>query len=130
MKKHLEQHWEISLPDHWEVESDEDSVSLYDPEGPGTLQISVFRQPEPVTDDDLRAIASEHLEAGAVPEELQLGDFDGFMLRYDAGDEYWSEWYLKAEDLMMFVTYACALGEEGEEEDVVEAVLDTLSLRD
>jgi hypothetical protein len=128
MKKHHDQLWEITLPDDWEVESDEDSVSLYHPEGPGTLQISATRQEDMITEDDLREMAADHLEAGAEPEEVELGDFDGFVLRYDTEGEYWCEWYLKAEHRLLFVTYACALEDEGEEEDVVEAVLDTLAL--
>lgn len=130
MKKHHDQLWEVSLPDHWEVEADEDSTSLYDPDGPGTLQISAMRQQDTITEDDLRAMAADHLEAGAEPEDVELGDFDGFVLRYDTEGEYWSEWYLKTEDCMLFITYACALEDEGEEEDVIEAVLDTLLRRD
>ena len=130
MKKHHDPLWEISLPDHWEVEVDEDSTSLYDPEGPGTLQISAMRQDQAISEDDLREMAADHLAAGAEPEDVELGDFDGFVLRYDTDGEFWSEWYLKADDRMLFITYACALDEEGEEEDIVEAVLDTLALRD
>lgn len=130
MKKHHDQLWEITLPDDWEVETDEDSTSVYDPDGPGTLQISAMREEDMITEKDLREMAADHLEAGAEPEEVELGDFDGFVLRYDTEGEYWSEWYLKAEDRMLFITYACALEDEGEEEDVIEAVLDTLSLRD
>ncbi|HSJ48627.1 MAG: hypothetical protein OQK27_05665 [Gammaproteobacteria bacterium] len=130
MKKHHDQLWEITLPDDWEVEADEDSVSLYHPDGPGTIQISATRQEEGIRDEDLREMAADHLEAGAELEEVELGDFDGFVLRYDTEGEYWCEWYLKAEDRLLFVTYACALEEEGEEEDLVEAVLDTLALHD
>ncbi len=130
MKKHHAELWEITLPDDWEVESDEDSVSFYHPEGPGTLQISASRQDELITEDDLREIASEHLQSGAEPEPVEMGDFDGFVLCYDTDGEYWCEWYLKADDLMLFITYACVLEDEGEEEDVIEAVLDTLAVRD
>jgi hypothetical protein len=130
MKKHHDPLWEITLPDGWEVEADEDTTSLYHPEGPGTLQVSATRQEDMITGDDLREMAADHLEAGAEPEEVALGDFDGFVLCYDTEGEYWCEWYLKAEDRMLFITYACALEYEGEEEDVIEAVLDTLAVRD
>lgn len=121
--------WQVSLPEKWNVEAAEDCVDLYDDDGFGTLSISAALQDMPVTGDDLLAIAEEHLEKGADPLEVEHGDFDGFVLCYDAEEESWCEWYLKAGRLLLFVTYDCSVEDEGKEDDTVETILNSLRLR-
>ncbi len=128
MKKHRDECWEIKLPDDWEVESGDGFTELFQASGSGSLQISASRQDDFITDDDLLELASDHLEAGAEPEEVELGDFDGILLRYDSEGEYLCEWYVKADDVLLFITYSCPLQDEGVEDDTVDVILDTLGL--
>ncbi|MFZ5620277.1 MAG: hypothetical protein ACOY5W_04570 [Pseudomonadota bacterium] len=122
--------WTINLPDEWEEEEDEDEegISLFHPDGSGTLRISAIERDEEVDDEFLDYMAAEHLEAGAEPEEVEYGDFDGLELSYGDDDHYWREWYLRAGTVMLYVTYHCPLADEGLEDDTVDAVLETLSL--
>lgn len=128
MKTHHTPLWSIDLPDAWEDEADDDGITLFDPEGSGALRISAVEREEEIGDDFLDYMAAEHLEAGAEPEEVDCGDFDGLELSYGDDDHYWREWYLRAGSVMLYVTYHCPLADEGREDDTVDAILETLSL--
>jgi hypothetical protein len=126
MKTFVDEYWNLGIPDDWIAERYPECVSLYQPDGIGELQISASRQGRPVSISELRELASEHIRAGAKTDAVSLGDFEGFTLAYGADDEYWCEWYLKSGSLLLFVTYSCGTEDEGKEEDVVEAILETL----
>jgi hypothetical protein len=129
MKTFVDEFWSLGIPDEWITERYPECVGLHQPEGIGELQISASRQERTVTLSDLRAVAAEHIEAGAITHSVKLGDFDGLSFSYDVDDEYWSEWYLKAGPILLFATYSCAAEDEGKEDEVVEAVLETLRIR-
>ena len=61
MKHHKEQYWQITLPDNWVVETEDDCQSVYDPDGVDILEISAALQQEPLTQEDLKSIAAEYL---------------------------------------------------------------------
>lgn len=126
MKTFTQPDWAVNIPDDWEAEVESECAVLYHPDKAGTLTISSSQQEETVTDTDLMQIASDHIEAGAILEDVNPGDFDGFTLSYATDDEYWREWYLRADTLMLFVTYYCTLEEEGEDDDIIDAILETL----
>ena len=126
MKHHKEQYWQISLPDDWLIETEDDCQSIYHPDGAGMLEISASLQPEPLTQDDLKAIASEHLETGATTEDTLIGNFSGFELTYEDEDVFWREWYLKHDNLLLFITYNCDLADEEKEEGTLDVILATL----
>jgi len=119
-------HWSVELPDNWVVEHEEDVDTLYDPEGFGSLQISTLLQDEPVDDDFLNYLAEEHLEAGATPDKARFGEFTGFTLSYGADDGFWTEWYLRADRLVLFASYTCAPEHEMLEEEIVDGILRSL----
>ena len=120
--------WSVSLPDNWEEEHDAEGVTLFNPDGLGALEISAVERDEPVDDGFLEYMAAEHLEAGAEPDEVEYGDFEGLEFSYDDDGNYWREWYLRADNLMLYVTYHCPLADEGREDDEVDAILETLQL--
>ncbi len=128
MKKYKTADWHITLPDDWRVEEDEDVLTLFHPEGIGELQISTLNYDQPLSGDALLEFAAEHIEAGAEPEEITLGEFDGIVLDYEIDDEYGCEWYLLAGSLFLFVTYVCDAGDEEQEHDVVELILESLGV--
>jgi len=129
MKTFVDELWSLAIPDAWLGERYPECVSFSQPDGIGELQISASLQPRPVTIPDLRDLAAEHIEAGAATESVRLGDFEGLSLSYGVDDEYWSEWYLKSSRILLFATYSCAAADEGKEDDVVDAILETLSVR-
>lgn len=128
MKTFQSENWSINLPDDWEEEHDDEGVTLFNPFGKGALEISAVERDEPVDDGFLEYMAAEHLEAGAEPEEVEFGDFEGLELSYADAANYWREWYLRADNLMLYITYHCPLVDEGGEDDEVDAILETLQL--
>ena len=123
------QYWRVNLPENWEADSEPDLVSFFHPDGFGELQISTTNYDEPVTEELLSDLASEHLEAGADPEEVELGEFGGFSFDYEIEGEYCREWYLMYDTLMLFVTYICNVGDDDKEEDLVEFILESLTVK-
>ncbi len=116
------------MPDEWQVDDEAEVLTLYHPEGVGELQISTIKFDEPLSGDALLKLAAEHIEAGAEPEEVTLGEFDGIVLEYEVDGEYGCEWYLLAGSLFLFVTYVCDCGDDEQEHDVVEFILESLTL--
>lgn len=99
---------------------------FFDPEGAGTLVISSIREDVMIDDDYLEDMLDEHLDDDADLYDENCGDFSGVSCCYDDGDEYWCEWYLYFENVLVFVTYNCPLDAADDEEDVVDSMLDSL----
>lgn len=128
MQKYQSDNWQIELPDHWQIEEVEEAVSFFDPNSSGTLLISTIVEDEPISDDYLEEMLAEHLDAGAELHEIELGPFEGVTCCYEADEGYWCEWYLRHGNMLLFVTYDCALEDEGKEDDVIDSILETLSV--
>ncbi|MCB1756487.1 MAG: hypothetical protein KDJ38_13255 [Gammaproteobacteria bacterium] len=118
----------VSIPNLWQGVFDEEEQYdvLYNPDGPGELQLSAIMHDKVLSVEDLKNIAAEDIQGGARIEEIELGDFKGFVFDYDVDDEFWSEWYLASGGLMLFITYTCPQEDEGKETDEVELILGTL----
>jgi len=128
MKKYKSQDWQLTLPDDWQVEEDDEVIAIFHPQGMGELQISTVKYEQLVSGDTLMELAGEHIEAGAEPEETTLGEFDGIVLDYEVDGEYGCEWYLASGSLFLFITYVCDAGDEEQEHDVIELILESLAL--
>jgi hypothetical protein len=119
--------WEATYPEGWASEQSEDSVIFFDTEAEaGTLQVSCICGDEPVTEEDLLAMADELVTAGKRYTRVELGNHEGIMFRYYAGEESWKEWYLAAGHCMFFATYDCPREVEGVEDEEVVQILESL----
>ena len=118
--------WQLNLPDHWQTETVDDSLSLFDPASNGTLMVSSTRETYDISDEYLEDLLDQHLDPDAELYELELGNFDGVMCCYESEGEYWCEWFLRCNDVMLYVTYNCPLDDEGSEDDVVESILESI----
>lgn len=128
MKKYQTEYWKITLPDEWQVDDNDEGLTLFHPDGAGELQISTVKFDEEPGGEALLELAAEHIEAGAEPEEVTLGEFDGIVLEYEVDDEYGCEWYLLAGSLFLFATYICNAGDDEQEHDVIAFILESLIL--
>lgn len=126
MKTLQTDHWSLRLPDSWEFEQEEDIYTLYDQKGDGELVISTQTFDEPLVQEDLMGIAEEDLEAGAQPDNVTAGDFEGMHFDYESEGDYWVEWYLAKEKVLVFATYNCDAELDGKEIATVEVILSTL----
>ncbi len=128
MKKVQADFWQLTIPESWIVETEDEMTSMYGPTGKGTLVISAVVEDEPIGDDYIEDLVVEHLDAGAELHHEVFGPFTGVGCCFEADEEYWCEWYLCLENMMLFITYNCDLDSEGEEDDLIESILDSLSL--
>ena len=128
MEKYITEYWQLDLPVGWETEEEEQVVSLYHPDSSGTLVLSASNEEEDISDDYLEELLSEHIDAGADIDDVEYNDFSGVSCCYDDTEEYWCEWYLRAGPILLFITYNCPIEDEGKEEDVIESILESLSL--
>lgn len=129
MNHYQSDYWQMELPAGWVSEPVDESVSFYNPNGTGTLLVTTIREEAQIDDDYLASLAQEHINAGAELYEVEYGSFAGVTCCYDADGEYWCEWYLSSDNILLFVTYNCDKELEGEEDDVVEGMLESLSQR-
>jgi len=128
LQNYITEFWQLDLPVGWETEEEEGVVSLYDPDSSGTLVLSASNEEEDISDDYLEELLSEHIDAGADIEDVEYNDFSGVSCCYDDAEEYWCEWYLRAGPILLFITYNCPIEDEGNEEDVIESILESLAL--
>ncbi|MBC8209981.1 MAG: hypothetical protein H8E21_02860 [Gammaproteobacteria bacterium] len=128
MKIYRGNYFSASLPNNWDAEYDTDDGLdvLYNPDGFGEIQISAVIHEEQLTPNDLMHIAEEDLHAGAILQELDLKELNGFWFDYVVDEEYWCEWYLCSGQLMLFATYSCPLKDEGKEFSEVDLIIRTL----
>lgn len=127
MKKYETEHWQLNLPDAWQIEELEDAVSFFDPDSNGTLMISTLVEDEPISDEFLEEMLEVHHNADAELYDVEYGPFAGVTCCYANDEEYWCEWYLVTDNLMLYVTYNCPLEEEGMEDDLIESILESLA---
>lgn len=119
--------WSIVVPDGWTVR-DEDDVTTFEADpGVGALQVSAYAKDEPVTDEDLEEFAEEHLTAGATPDPVEHTLYEGFAISYEVDEQFWTEWFLRHEHQMLYVTYTCAEGDEGIEDEIISEMLASLA---
>ena len=128
MKTYMDTYWQVDIPDDWQVEQDPDCVSIFHDDSFGILQISAEQFDEEVSFETLQDLAEEHIDAGADPDEVEFGPFEGITLDYSIENEYWREWYLKYDRLFVFVTYNCLLEDESNEDDIIDAILASLKI--
>ena len=120
--------WQVDLPIGWQAEEEEEAVCLFHPTSNGTLTISATKEQQDISDEYMEELLFEHLDAGAELIDVEFGSFAGVSFCYDDNDEYWCEWYLRAGPVLLFVTYNCPLDEEGAEDDVIESILESLTV--
>lgn len=120
--------WSIEVPDGWSA-VDEEEYATFQADGEaqvGALQISAYHKDGPVTNEDLEEFAEEHLSAGAIPTPVEHPTFEGFGIAYEADEEFWTEWYLRDADQMLYITYTCPVNDQDAEQEVIADMLGTL----
>ena len=128
MRKYKTKHWSVNIPTLWDAEFSDDADVIYDNKGIGELIISTLYDENGITDEQMEAMAEEHAGSDAIVEDVELGDFDGIMVSYTKEGEFWSEWYLGAENVLLFASYNCNEANAEEDADVVESILESLEV--
>ena len=122
--------WKTLIPENWETEDggedDEAALSLFDPEGAGTLEISCSEKEAGLVDeDDLEYFAEDLIQDDLEYRRIRCGNLSGLLFEYDDDKEpvHYKEWYLACDDLFFYVTWTRPLDEGQDEEDFVHEIM-------
>lgn len=123
--------WTATCPQGWVMETDEDSVLLYDPDdGIGTLEISCFCKDDGTTTmEELLDLAADTMASGARRMEVDLGGMQGLLFFYRDEGMAWKEWYLAAGNCTFFITYDCPEELEGAEDEELAEIIASLKVK-
>ncbi|RBP68443.1 hypothetical protein [Marinobacter nauticus] len=119
--------WRINLLPEWVGEHEEDCSIVFHPEGVGALEISCYFKEGTVTEEDLRGLAQEHIEAGAKLTEASAGDFKGFTLAFGSDNEFWQLWYVASGPTALFITYNCQAVDRDAEIESIKSMVSSLA---
>jgi hypothetical protein len=119
--------WGIELLPEWVGEHEEECSTIYHPNGVGALQISAYSKDSEVTEEDLKELASEHIETGAKLAIANSGGFKGFTLAFGVEDEFWQYWYVASGNNALLITYNCEAQDRENEIDKIKSMVASLS---
>ncbi len=128
MRKYSTKYWSVNVPTLWDAEFSDGADVIYDNKGVGELIISTLYDEQGVSDEQLEAMAAEHLNSSVELEDIDIGDFSGICVSYSKDSEYWCEWYLRTSNILLFASYNCDEENAEEDEDVVESILESIEL--
>jgi len=114
--------WSVDVPDGWRVTEHAECTTFESPAGDSAVQISAHRKEGAVTDDDLRDFAD-----GAPLTPAAFPHFTGFQAASTGSQVFARKLWLRAGELLVFVTYTCSLGARGREDAVLDEMLRSLS---
>lgn len=119
--------WRVNLLSGWAGEHEKECAVIFHPEGVGALQVSSYSKNGMVTQDDLKGLAQEHIDAGAKLAEAEAGDFKGFTLAFGLEGEFWQLWYVGHGSTALFITYNCQEADHGAELESIKSIISTLA---
>ena len=120
------QWWMLELPEEWQASQDDEMIIVADQDGVGEIAITTLeKEGGDVSEVELLEF-TEGLGQG-VPAEVS--GLQGFYFEYQEEGDALREWYLRADSLLMFITYACDAENAGMDDGAVDEILSTLALR-
>lgn len=118
----------FTFPNSWEIENDENLVSVYDPEnGLGALQFTLYGVDDP-SDIDLISELEDYL--GDRHRNFDIENGDGFV-HSNVRDEdgvWWRYWFFIKDKTLVFATYNCDQQDKGKEDQEVEKIIKSAML--
>ena len=119
--------WSITPPSGWRAQEDKECATFSHPDGRGVLQISSARKDAgSITVDDLRELAEPELPPAVNLEPVVTGVFDGLHASFSRDHIHWDRWWLRNEQLMIYITYSCPEGMTSLDASAVHRALGTL----
>jgi hypothetical protein len=127
MNKYKGSGWELNIEDSWVVEDTDGLISIYNPQGVGALQISSYSKDLIVTEDGLKELAQEHIDAGAKIDSYIQNDNKALTLAFGVDGEFWQHWYIAINHQALFVSYNCDVSERSVEIDTIKKIVASIS---
>ena len=124
--------YSLRFPGNWEIEEDEDCMTFYDPQdGVGALQVSAYSAPLP---EDPKAVLLEYLSDKRIPikkRKIAVQQVESKIISsYDFTNEKGFEkiWFISQGLYVLFVTYLCGTENIGKETDLIEEIVDSITI--
>lgn len=96
----------MHLPVSWQATEDNECVTLLRKHSPSAVQISAARKETGfITDEELKEFAAERLGDQISLCKVNTPEFTGFCAEYIKNSTFWREWWLRSNDLIVYVTY-------------------------
>jgi hypothetical protein len=124
------QWWIIELPDEWEAEQDDETILISECDGVGEIAITTLQKESgEVFEEELLDFTAEIEAQYGKGISIELAEFEGFYFTYsDEGDSV-REWYLRCDDLLLFITYSCDQENSGMDDSAVDEILSTIFIK-
>lgn len=121
----------IDLPPGWLARTEppgeagrQDRIVVAHPAGIGALRLATIIAPEPVTHDQLRNLTN--VDAAVAMQTGQWGDYQGYQYDYLEDDQFFRQWWLARDDVIVLVTYQCPSGFKDVEKEQINEVVGSL----
>lgn len=123
--------WYLSLPEDWQVEQDDDSIVITDPDEVGVITLtSLISDNERDIELGLRELMTAlEVNTDAVKKVSGVGDFHGYYSELEDGGDWVREWYLGRDNCLLLVSYDCDPENRHMDREIVDQILDTLALK-
>jgi hypothetical protein len=127
-EQHIESAWwSVDIPADWTADEDADCFTFESPDQSVALQFSAARKDGGhISDDDLRDLAREHLDAGARLANVSFGSFTGFSIAFRADGMDHRHWWLRHDSLMVFITLTAPESTLSQHEPTARQILQSL----
>ena len=121
------EYWCLMLPPEWSAEQSEDVVMISDQDGIGELAVTTLIQDNAsVGEASAKIVAEEESPEVADWSPAQVGPFAGVAGSFKEDGLVIREWYLTYRSVLLYVTYACGIEDDGLDTGAVEEILGTL----
>ncbi|MEP4484033.1 MAG: hypothetical protein ABJ013_00270 [Halioglobus sp.] len=122
--------WSCALPVEWWAEAEEETIVIGDQDDLGCIEISsLLKEKGEFDTGEVAALARNESPDISAWESLVLGDFSGVTGRLIEDEAAIREWYVAAENVLLFITYSCDEENNRMDDAAVDEILDTLLLK-
>lgn len=120
----------LLVPSAWKAEVDKECVTLIAQINPrGALQISTAtKESGRVTDEDLVDFASARSEQQGRLQRIKTPNLTGITAEHWQNQVFWKEWWLAADNLVVYITYNVERPFKGLEDEAVQQVVESVRL--
>ncbi len=116
----------LTAPDNWEIETDENIVSLFNTDnGVGALQFS-FYQVGDIDSIDLKKELFEYLSDKYENITVTLVNSCAYS-NVTSGNRHWKYWLLKKKKEVIFISYNCNENDRNLEGQIVDNIVKSIS---
>ena len=124
------QWWIIDLPPEWHAEQDDETIIIGDEDGVGEIAITTLEKEDgDVNDVDLCGFTKEIEQEFGKGESCTVSELTGYYFEYDDEGDAVRDWYLRCDNLLVLITYSCALENKSMDDSAVNEIIGTLFIK-